>query len=341
MSTKPGRPAPPQPGRTRALRLALAWAVGVGLLAWLTRRVRWGDLSDTVLPAPAWVWLLAAAGLGASYLFRGLRIHAELSRRHPVTAGQCLRVMVLHNAAVNVVPMRGGDAAYPLLVNRRLGVPMGQAVASLVWIRAQDAFLLGLAVLAFLPGLSPGQKLALAAAALAGVLALIALVQRFVARRAATLRGRLARTAVAALQALSDAPRHGVAGWLYGAGSWMAKLAALALLLSRLAGLGAVDAVAGVLGGELAGILPVQGPAGFGTYEAGVWAGVALHGHAALRVAAPAVAVHLFSLGEAIAAGALAYALARAARPPAGPGDPASPPRAPALPAPSPEDDRA
>ncbi|HEX9307695.1 MAG TPA: hypothetical protein VF894_09410, partial [Anaeromyxobacter sp.] len=67
----------------------------------------------------------------------------------------------------------------------------------------------------------------------------------------------------------------------------------------------------GALGGELAGVLPVQGPAGLGTYEAGVWAGAALRGRTAAEIAPPALAVHLVSFGTAIAAGAIAHAVSR------------------------------
>jgi uncharacterized membrane protein YbhN (UPF0104 family) len=309
-----GAEAAASPPRARArawTRLALAWAIALGLLVWVTRRVSFGELAGSVRPPPWWAWALAVVGLAASYGFRGLRIHSELSRRHPVTRWQCLRVMLLHNTAVNVVPMRGGEAAYPLLVNRQLGVPLGQAVASLVWIRSQDMLLLLLLAVGFVPWLPAWAKVAAVVLVLALVLALIAVVQRFVARRgtAPAPRSKLVRAALAALQALSDAPRHGVAGWVYGSASWAVKLLALGLLLSHLGGLDLLDALAGALVGELAGILPIQGPANFGTYEAGVWAGASLYGGPSLRVAAPAVALHLFSLATAIAAGAIAYAL--------------------------------
>jgi len=300
----------------------LGWVVLLGLLAWLGIRlgrghVSLGELIGSVRPPPWWAWALTAAGLGASYLFRGLRIHSELSRRHPVTRGQCLRVMLVHNLAVNLVPMRGGEAAYPLLVNQQLGVPLGQAVASLVWIRTQDMLLLSLMVVLFLPGLPPWARAALVALGLATTLLLIAWVQRFVARRgdAPAPRSGMVRAGLAALQALSDAPRHGVAGWLFGAGSWAVKLLALGLLLSQLGGFPLLDAVTGALGGELAGILPIQGPANFGTYETGVWAGMARYGHTLLDVPAPAVVVHLLSLGCAVLAGVVAYALSLRAGP--------------------------
>lgn len=300
----------------------LGWVVLLGLLAWLGVRLSHGSLRPAELarsfhPPPWWAWVLSAMGLGASYLFRGLRIHSELSRRHPVTRGQCLRVMLVHNLAVNLIPMRGGEAAYPLLVNQQLGVPVGQAVASLVWIRTQDMLFLSLMVVLFLPGLPAWARAALVVLGLAATLALIAWVQRFVARRgeAPAPRSKLLRAGLGALEALSDAPRHGVAGWLFGGGSWAVKLLALGFLLSRLGGFPLLDAVTGALGGELAGILPVQGPANFGTYETGVWAGMARYGHTLLDVPAPAVVVHLFSLGSAVLAGVVAYALSLRAGP--------------------------
>ncbi|HET6413814.1 MAG TPA: lysylphosphatidylglycerol synthase transmembrane domain-containing protein [Anaeromyxobacter sp.] len=309
-------------GRARArLRTALALALPLLLLAFLSRRVGLAGLAASVHPPPWWAFALSAVGIALSYTFRGLRIHAELGRRHPVTRWQCLRVMLLHNTAVNVVPMRAGEAAYPLLVHRELGVPLGQAVASLVWIRSQDALLLSLSVLAVLPRVPAWAKVALSALGLSLVLAMIALLERFVRRRgtAPAPKNRLARTALSALGALSQAPRHGLAGWLYGGGSWAVKLLAQGFLLSRLAALGLWDAAAGALGGELAGVLPVQGPAGFGTYEAGVFAGASLHGGPTLRVAAPAIALHLFTLATALLAGGIAYAVTP--RPPPLPSD--------------------
>src|SRR5512134_2708722 len=93
------------PRRTRLIgapgRIALAWGASLSLLAWLTRGVEWDRLGEALRPAPWWVWTAAAAGIAASYGFRALRIHAELRRSHSVTISQCLRVMLLHNTAVN------------------------------------------------------------------------------------------------------------------------------------------------------------------------------------------------------------------------------------------------
>jgi uncharacterized membrane protein YbhN (UPF0104 family) len=301
-----------RPRRGRILRVALAWALGLALLAWVTRGVDLGRLASSLRVAPWWTWAAAVAGLAASYLLRALRIHAELGTRQAVTVGQCLEVMLVHNAAVNLLPMRGGEAAYPWLAHRRLGVPISHAVASLVWMRVQDALVLGLAVIALWPGLGTALRLA-ATVALAAAVAVALRVLERAALRAGGREPRmpLMRAATGALQALALAPRHGVAGWVFCAASWSLKLVVLATLLAGLSGLPPAAAATGVLGGELAGVLPLQGPAGFGTYEAGVWAGASLRGHSALDVAAPAIAVHLLSLAMAVASGAIAHAVSQ------------------------------
>jgi len=300
--TAPSRPA------SRAVRVLAGAALGLAGILWITRGTNLPALAASLRPAPAGLWALAVAGLAASYVLRALRIRSELSHYRPVGLAACLELMLLHNAAVNVLPMRGGEAAYPLLVHRRLGVGPGDAVASLVWMRVQDVILLALAAVTLWPGLPAGVRLALAAALLAATTAGLRVLRGAAALPPRDPEGRLRRAARRAVESLARAPRHGAAGWIFCAGSWTAKLAALGLLLAALGALPIPAAVAGALGGELAAVVPVQPPAGFGTYEAGVWAGVSLHLPAGAAIAAPAVVVHVFSIATALAAAAIAHA---------------------------------
>jgi hypothetical protein len=76
--------------------------------------------------------------------------------------------------------------------------------------------------------------------------------------------------------------------------------------VGALADLPASLALRAALGGELAGVQPLQGPAGLGTYEAGVWLASGAHAAEQARVVAAALAVHAFSLAVALGAAALA-----------------------------------
>jgi uncharacterized membrane protein YbhN (UPF0104 family) len=188
---------------------------------------------------------------------------------------------------------------------------VSHAVASLVWMRVQDVIVLAFLAAALWPGMSPALRLGGAAGLAAAVLGALVLLQRVGVREGTASDPRPMRAARTALHALALAPRHGWRGWACSAASWSVKLVSLGALLAALGGLGRVEGWTGALGGELAGVLPVQGPAGLGTYEAGVWAGTALRGRSAVEIAAPALAVHLVSFATAIAAGALAHAASR------------------------------
>jgi uncharacterized membrane protein YbhN (UPF0104 family) len=294
----------------RASRIAAAWLVGALLLAWLTRGVDWPQLAAALTMVPWYRWGAAVLGFGSSYILRALRMHAELSRRAPIRVGECLELMLLHNAAVNLLPMRSGEAAYPLLVHRRLGVPVKDAVGSLVWMRTQDALVLGVAAMALWPGIAAPLRLSGAAFLVVAVAIAVLGVQRAAALpRGDAHRSRTLDAVYAAARALADAPKHGARGWVFCSLSWTVKLGSIATLLAALTDLVPGRALAAALGGELAGVLPIQGPAGFGTYETGVWAGSATGLDAGFKIAAAALAVHAASLATALLGGALALML--------------------------------
>jgi hypothetical protein len=182
-----------------------------------------------------------------------------------------------------------------------------------LWLRLQDAAVLATLAALWLPPVAPAVR-----AGWAALLALAwGLVLLFGARALAALASRM--PAVQRFQAAWLTHRNDRAGWALCAANWLVKLAVLALLLQALAPLDVLAALRGALGGELASVLPLQGPAGLGTYEAGVWA-AALMGEASVtgagaQVAAGALALHAFSLAVALAAAAMIMPWARAPRP--------------------------
>jgi hypothetical protein len=178
--------------------------------------------------------------------------------------------------------------------------------------RSQDAIVLAFLASALWPGIAPGLRIAAAGAIAAAILAGLALLDRLATYDGPAAERWPLRPVVAAARALALAPRHGRAGWVWSVSSWTVKLAAVGGLLAALSGVDALGAWTAALGGELAGVLPLQGPAGLGTYEAGVWAGAALRGRTAVEMVAPAVAVHLLSLATSLTAGAVAHAVSRA-----------------------------
>jgi len=243
------------------VRLAVCVAA-VALVAWLLRGLDWQRLREAALGVPWWLWGVVMAAVIGTHALRAARLCAEWGPRIGLRFGAAWRLQVLHNAAVNTLPMRAGEAGYAWLLHRDHGVRLSESLPSLVWLRVQDALML----LAW-------TWLMLAPLPLWARIGLLLIAAAAAARWAPAVLQGLARKLPRKLSDALASRRGGSRSWLCSAGNWSLKLAAVAALLLPLAGLSLTAALHGALAGELAALLPLQGPAGLGTYEAGVLGG--------------------------------------------------------------------
>lgn len=286
------------------LKRLLAIAVSAGLLAWLMADGRWRGLGEVIQRLSGRTLALSAAGFALSYLLRALRIYDEFRAQAGGRFGTCLRITLIHNAMINVVPFRGGEAAFPILLRQNFGVPLPRAIASLFWFRLQDAFVVMALAAVVWPGLHPALK----ALAVAGVLLMAWWLPRWARAPHAWADGSGITAKFAKVRdAFAESTKHARYGWVWTIANWSVKLAAQAWLLAALIPAAINVGAAGALGAELAAILPIQGVAGFGTYEAGAAAALLPSGvplQAGLQVA---LALHLFVIACSVTSGAIAW----------------------------------
>lgn len=281
--------------------------------------------------------LLISYGLRAARLQIVLNLdgHARSPHKWLGLRTDALRVILMHNAAINLLPMRAGELSFPWLASRELGMPVARAVACLLWMRVQDVIVLVVLGLLLWPGLPVWLRLAALGALVLSWYGVGWLSRRWLGRHPSPdgaadqmPTGRIARLMGGLKQALLEPEHHHPLAWLATLANWSLKLAAGACLLSAVSKAPWLTAWAGALGGELAAIVPLQGPAGFGTYEAGVWAGMAAHlppqSDALAHAVSAALALHVCFLLCAVLAGALASVLSWANRPASRQGTPPS-----------------
>jgi len=287
--------------------------ISVALLAWLVADARWQGVGARLARLDA----MALAGVTllfvASYAMRGARIHGEFRDELQASGHgdraylRVLRLTLVHNALVNLLPFRSGEAAFPVLLGRWFGIGTGRAIVSLLWLRAQDAtVVLALAALVW-PGLALPWRVLAIAAIVGGAWLVPAWTRRHPVGPGGDPSSKLAK-----LRALLErSTRRNAAGWLWTLANWVVKLVAetwLVALALGATGVPAATAALGAIGAELAAILPVQGVAGFGTFEAGGGALMRTQG-VDLAVGLEAVLVlHAVVLALALSAGALAAA---------------------------------
>ena len=295
------------------LRAALGVAVTLVFLYVLDRYVGWARLWQPWAALSAGAVGAALALLLTSYLLRAARLydyfHGDMAGRFPL----CLRLTLWHNLLNNLLPMRTGELSFPVLMSRYFQVPAIRSVPALLWFRFLDLHTLAALGGAAALGLTH-------APAWTGWLWLAWLPLPWLAYRLGLwLAPRLAGGHLhswrhLAEQALGSLPTTGRAlwrSWAWTVVNWSVKLAVFAWLLGQFTPLPLPAGLLGAIGGELSSVLPVHGVAGLGTYEAGVVAGLALWGVAAVEALAAAVNLHLFLLGGTLLGGLLALVLPR------------------------------
>lgn len=282
----------------RPTRRLWPWAVGGGLLTALLvavqREIGWAEALAAWSRLPP-----ASAGAALLLLLLSYATRAQRLRRHALRGcgsgfWPVFRLLSLHTALNNLLPMRSGEAAFPILMRRQFGVAYGESLAQLLWLRVLDLhWLLCLAMALLLPN---GAAWAIAWS----LLPMVASTARDPwLRRLEPARSRPGK----ALQTLlRTAPAGAVLAeaWLWSALSWLAKGAALLLLYRHFAGASPAQAASAILAAELTSVLPVNGIAGAGTYEAAAVAATRPLGLDSAPALLAALNAHLFLLCTSI-----------------------------------------
>jgi uncharacterized membrane protein YbhN (UPF0104 family) len=302
-------PAPSSVPRRRRLDWVVGGALLAGLVVWVHVSVGWPQLL-----AP---WLdmqpLTLAGLvllgAASYVLRAVRAYDYLYARVAGRFLAMLRVSTLHNVANNLLPMRLGEAAFPILLWRHFRLRMTDSTLTLIWIRVLDLHVLGIiAGIALILGTSGSP---VAAALLAVWVAALPAGLRLLPRLSRRWRGagRVGRALGAAMRASPPWGMRLARLYLWTALSWGAKVLAFGAITAHFLEAPAAAVIGGVVGAELSSVLPFHGVAGAGTYEAAMVAALYPLGVAPADALKAAVNLHIFLLGLTVLLGLAALAI--------------------------------
>jgi L-lysine exporter family protein LysE/ArgO len=160
------RPPGPADGNPLILRLSVSLLISAALLFWLLgSRQAAASWAAVRLPAPGVLGLLVLLQC-LSYACRAARLSTQFATRLALGWRSTLRMTLLHNLGINVIPFRAGELLLPAMLHRA-GLQLSEALATLLWLRVQDVVVLaGLGVV-----LWPGLPLALRGAALLGLAA--------------------------------------------------------------------------------------------------------------------------------------------------------------------------
>ncbi|ASP40958.1 hypothetical protein CHH28_15725 [Bacterioplanes sanyensis] len=277
--------------------------LGVGLLAGLIylveRTFGWYAVLAAWQAIPPSSLLIAVSLVLGSYLLRAIRFYDFFHRHCRGQFARLLHITVLHNFFNNLLPMRSGETAFPLLMKRHFSLPYRHSAPALLWLRLLDLYaLLALAAISLqqLLPLASHWRYALMAALMVAPLIVLPLQnssEAMLRRHHSSWSDKL----VELLHVLPKSPWPFARAVFWTLLNWALKLAVFAWLLSQFIPLPYHQAWIGATSGELSSVLPIHGVAGAGTYEAGVLAGLLPWGVDRIAALGAAVNLHLFVLG--------------------------------------------
>lgn len=284
---------------------AKKWAFGlltgasVVALYYMLQHVDWRAAWSVFVATSPVPWLWAVVGMSASHWLRAGRIRNEWKQQLNMPWHVAWGLMVRHSAWVVLVPMRAGEAIYVWFLHRQGQVPLRQAALSLLRLRIQDMAVLGILFLCFWGSDHWGWRLVIFGVTSWLAIAALPTLWHWVLRRMKPTDQDLAQRL----------PPPAWTSWAYAFANWIIKIVALGAPLTAMLGISWSIAAQAALGGELGATLPVQPPAGFGPYEAGVI--FALQGHTLTwSVIAPAaLAIHLLALAVTLSSAWFAHLL--------------------------------
>ncbi len=247
-----------------------------------------------------------------SYWLRALRVFDYFRDHEKIKLSSTFRIILLHNFFNNFIPMRAGEASFPILMQRYYNISLSRSGPALAWFRLLDLhtlLLLGLIIFGkYFIGTTITMVLAIP------FLLLPIFIQKFnqaalifLTRRHANQehKNRFSSLVITILQNFPRDNKQFYRSWCWTLLNWLVKISVFSWVMIQFIDINYLVAWVGVIAGDLTSVLPIHGFAGAGTYEAGVIAAMLPFGVNATDGLVGAVNLHLFLLGATIL-GALA-----------------------------------
>lgn len=275
----------------------------VGLIEWW---IGWGKVLLPWLQFSPNALLIAALLIFFTYQVRTLRLYNYFYTDLKGYWWATMRLALLHTMLNNLMPMRSGEASFPILMKRYFSVSMTRSLPALLWFRLLD--------LHTLVALSMAVFLFTQFSSLIGFMGVLLwmslpyglyLLRNTLLQRLKSQQG-LQKKLHDLLSDLPDSNVQFIQSWLLTCTNWVLKLLVLVWVLGEFMAVDQTLLFSSVIAGELSSVLPFHAPGGMGTYEAGAAAPLLVASDTA--VVMPAVInLHLFILSLSVIGGMIAW----------------------------------
>ncbi|WP_143870130.1 lysylphosphatidylglycerol synthase transmembrane domain-containing protein [Catenovulum sediminis] len=285
---------------SKGLRWLIASMVFIAVISYMQITVGWQNVLAQWQQLSITQLLLITALTFISYYLRAYRSYYYFGKalNHPFSL--YVRINFLHNALNNFLPMRLGEASFPLFMKQTFNYSILRASSGLLLIRLMDLhwLLLLLSLLAALQINTLFWLLTLGWVILPFIVwhifpfLLLKLPKKLQQKvQLLSLEGPIEERKEERNAALFLAKVYCQTACI-----WLIKLAALVFIFSAFIELDGFKAIFAVVSADLSSVLPIHGLAGSGTFEAAILAALLPFGLQPERILVAAVNLHIYVL---------------------------------------------
>ncbi len=291
----------------RQRRWLLHGSILLALVLLVSTTIGWQSLIQPWLEIDLLTALFSILLLLTSYLVRSMRLVSFFEEIPWPRFIDCLRLSLVHNFYNNLLPMRSGELSFPLLMSREFQVPYEKSIAALIWLRVLDFFAISLIGCFALLLILKVEFLAILVVIIGALLPLwLARVFKLFTDKIHNAKPAWEEKLMLFQQGMPDNRNEIWKSWAWTFLNWSIKMLSLAVIFSCFIPLDYAYSMIAILGGELSSVLPIHSIAGFGTYESGALAALALVGESPKNAVVAVINLHLFVLSIAVISGLIA-----------------------------------
>ena len=276
----------------KLVRWLIATVILIAVIVWIEKDIGWMSVFN------AWKNVSPTLLIGLtlltfiSYLLRSYRVYYYFGREHNHPFLSYVRINFLHNALNNFLPMRLGEASFPLFMKQTFNYPIFKSSTGLFLIRLMDLHWL-LLLLSVMASFEFGQLyLLISGAILISPFVLLWLSNHFAKIIPQKIKNKLEPLK----QYTPNSLRFCLSVYAMTALIWSIKLIALTLIMLAFIDIPGMQGLFAVISADLSSVLPIHGLAGSGTFEAAIMAALIPLGVEKDSILLAAVNLHIYVL---------------------------------------------
>lgn len=290
------------------INLILSLSIFVAFVVWIESAFQWSTILSMWKHLPISLTAIAFSLFSISYLLRSVRLWICFDELRGISGIVIsIKVMFIHNFFNNLLPMRTGEAAFPLLLKKQAGIEFSRSLPALLVFRFLDLmFLLIVASFVVVGDLYLPLRMLLAMAVFLVPFVLWLLHHRL-KMEIAKQQGRISDLLLKLISGIPERFSVFCQVYFWTIMNWSIKLLLFAFMLQQFADIPYTSALLGSMTGELSSVLPIHGFAGAGTYETGIAFGLVVHGISLSQAVIAGTNLHLFILSTTIVLGFIGW----------------------------------